>query len=176
MDAVSEAIDTFVKQGMGIDPSQMLTTLIATSVLFLVVFRFLWKPMTKLLEDRREIIKNDLDEAKEANQNALDIKEQLEQKLLEARIEAKNMIEASKSRGEQERVRIVKDAKLEAETRLSRAQDDISLEYQKARDSIKDEIVDVAFKVAEKIIEEEIDTKKHEKIVNKFLNEVNNAK
>ena len=80
MDAVSEAIDKFVMQGMEIDPSQMLVQLIATLVLFLVVFRFLWKPMTKLLEDRREIIKNDLDEAKEANQNALDIKEQLEQK------------------------------------------------------------------------------------------------
>ncbi|QVK21540.1 F0F1 ATP synthase subunit B [Mycoplasmatota bacterium] len=172
MDKFLEKIPEFVEQGLGIDVGSLGIQLIATFILFAVVFKFLWKPMTNLLEERREIISNDLEEAKNANANAHQIKLELEERLNEAKNEAKNIIEASRERGESEKSRIVAEAEQEAANNLSKAADEISLEYQKARGNIKNEIVEVAFQVAEKIIEKEIDSSKHEVVVEDFLREV----
>lgn len=172
MDKFLEKIPEFVEQGLGIDVGSIGIQLIATIILFAVVLKFLWKPMTDLLEERKEIISNDLEEAKNANTNAQKIKVDLEEKLAEAKNEAKNIIEASRVRGENEKTRIVAEAEQEASNRLSKATEDISLEYQKARDNIANEIVEVAFQVAEKIIDKEIDSSKHEEVVTGFLKEV----
>ncbi|XMB86725.1 F0F1 ATP synthase subunit B [Mycoplasmatota bacterium WC44] len=172
MDNFLDKITEFVESGLQIDLGQIGIQLIATFILFAVVFYFLWKPMTNLLEERKEIISNDLEEAKNANANAHQIKEQLEEKLAEAKNEARSIIEASRERGENEKSRIVSEAEQEASNRLIKATEDIDLEYQKARDNIAGEIVEVAFQVAEKIIEKEIDSTKHEEVVKGFLKEV----
>ncbi len=172
MDKFLETIPRLVEDGLAIDPGQIGMQLLATFILFAVVFKFLWKPITNLLEERREIISNDLEEAKNANSNAHQIKVELEEKLAEAKNEAKNIVEASRGRGESERTRIVVEAEQEAANRLSRALEDIDVEYQKARDNISNEIVTVAFQVAEKIIEKEIDSSKHDDVVKGFMKEV----
>jgi len=172
MENFLKQIPGFVEDGLSIDLGTIGLQLIVTLVLFTVVFIFLWKPLTRLLEQRREIITNDLDEAKEANAEAHKIKEQFEARLLEAKTEAKEIIESSKERGEEERTRIISNAEKEAVAKLQKAGEDIAQEYQKARENIKEEIIDVAFEVAEKIIEKEIDPATHKAAVKDFIKEV----
>ncbi len=169
MEDFLKLIPIFVEQGLGIDLGSILVQLIATAVLFFVVYKFLWKPVTTLLEERREIINNDLNDAKKVNEDAHKIKEELEEKMQDAKTEAKFIIETSRERGENERVRIVEDAEKEAIARMKKAEDEILREVSVARQNLKQEIVDVAFEVAEKIVEKEVDSKVHNKTVESVL-------
>jgi F-type H+-transporting ATPase subunit b len=176
MEDFLKLIPRLVEDGLAIDTGQILIQLLATLILFIVVFRFLWKPITTLLEERREIISTDLEDAKKVNEDAYKIKEELEEKLLEAKTEAKFIIEASRERGENEKVRILDDAEKEAIARLKKAEDEILREVSVARQNLKQEIVDVAFEVAEKIVEKEVDSSVHAKTVEDVLEGRYNAK
>lgn len=176
MEDFLKLIPQLVEDGLAIDTGQILIQLAATTILFIVVFRFLWKPITTLLEERREIINNDLEEAKKVNEEAYKIKEELDAKMQEAKNEAKFIIETSRERGENERVRIVEDAEKEAVARIKKAEDEIMREVTVARQNLKQEIVDVAFEVAEKIVEKEVDQKVHNKTVESVLEGRYNAK
>ncbi len=172
MDEFLKKIPVFIEDGLGIDIGQIGIQLLATLILFGFIWKFLWKPVTELLEQRQELVVNDLEGAKKANEDANAIKEQLESKLASARDEAKNILAASKVRAEVEKSDILKDANLEAVEKLNKAKADIELEIEKAKKDLKDEIVNVAFKVAEKIIDEEVDKDKHESVINQFISEV----
>lgn len=176
MEEFLKLIPRLVEDGLAIDTGQILIQLLATAILFAIVFYFLWKPLTTLLEDRREIISNDLEEAKKVNEDAYKIKEELEEKMLEAKTEAKNIIEASRDRGEQERVRILENTEIEAVARFKKAEDEISREVSLARQTLKQEIVEVAFEVAEKIVEKEVNASGHAKTIDDVLAGRYNAK
>ncbi len=145
--------------------------LASTIILFLAVRFFLWKPITKILEDRRDAIDKELKEAQEAKENSI----QIEQELLVEREKAKAEIKALISKAEHDanvqREAIINDAKAEAKRRLDNLENELIQEKANMEDDIKKEIVDIAFQAAEKIVAKEIDREKYMDFVNDFLEE-----
>ncbi len=185
---VSEAIDDIVStvtEALG--PLANLTTatasdwlnylaevgiqLVSTIILFLAVRFFLWKPITKILEDRRDAIDKELKEAQEAKENSI----QIEQELLVEREKAKAEIKALISKAEHDanvqREAIINDAKAEAKRRLDNLENELIQEKANMEADIKKEIVDIAFEAAEKIVAKEIDREKYLDFINDFLEE-----
>lgn len=176
MEEFLKQIPQLVEDGLAIDTGQLLIQLIATAILFAVVFKFLWKPITELLEQRHQMVQSEIDEAKKVNEDAHKTKEELEAKLLDAKTEAKNIIENSRVRGENEKQRIVDDAEKQATSILRKADEEIEREVTLARQQLKEEIVEVAYQMAEKIVEKEVDPSVHEKTVKDVLEGNYNAK
>lgn len=164
-DKVSELVET----GLGIDPQFVLIQLVATLILFLVVLKFVWKPLTALIETRQEIVKNELEEAKKANERAAQIQSELTVEYEQAKKEIKALIEQSIKEGKQEKESIIKDAKIEAQRRLANVEEEIETEIRAAQKEIKQSIVDVAFEAAEKIVKREIDKDAHEDIISDLI-------
>ena len=135
--------------------------LASTIILFLAVRFFLWKPITKILEDRRDAIDKELKEAQEAKENSI----QIEQELLVEREKAKAEIKALISKAEHDanvqREAIINDAKAEAKRRLDNLENELIQEKANMEADIKKEIVDIAFEAAEKIVAKEIDREKY---------------
>ena len=65
----------------------------ATIILFIVVAIFFWKPITKILEQRREVIDKELTDAQKAKDNAIEIEAELNKQLKEAKEKVKEMID-----------------------------------------------------------------------------------
>ncbi len=145
--------------------------LASTIILFLAVRFFLWKPITKILEDRRDAIDKELKEAQEAKENSI----QIEQELLVEREKAKAEIKALISKAEHDanvqREAIINDAKAEAKRRLDNLENELIQEKANMEADIKKEIVDIAFEAAEKIVAKEIDREKYLDFINDFLEE-----
>ena len=145
--------------------------LVSTIILFLAVRFFLWKPITKILEDRRDAIDKELKEAQEAKENSI----QIEQELLVEREKAKAEIKALISKAEHDanvqREAIINDAKAEAKRRLDNLENELIQEKANMEADIKKEIVDIAFEAAEKIVAKEIDREKYLDFINDFLEE-----
>lgn len=169
MEEFLKQIPSLVEDGLGIDTGMILIQLIATAILFFAVYKVLWKPITNLLEERREMIDSEIEDARKVNEDAQKIKEELEENLLSAKTEAKSIIDASRVRGENERVRIIEDAEHEAVSLVRKAEEEIEREIAVARQNLKEEIVDVAYQMAEKIVEKEVDKKAHNKVVEDVL-------
>jgi len=75
------------------DPLSMVLTLVATLILFFVLTKLLYKPVSKMLNDRKERIKQNIDGANNLKQEAAKLKEEYELKITEAKKEAQEIIE-----------------------------------------------------------------------------------
>jgi F-type H+-transporting ATPase subunit b len=158
------------------DPLSMVLTLVATLILFFVLTKLLYKPVSKMLNDRKERIKQNIDGANNLKQEAAKLKEEYELKITEAKKEAQEIIEAGRKRGEELKESIVAEAKEEANNIIERAKREISQEKEKALLDIKAQSAEMALLIASKILEENLTLDKQQQLINKFVDEVGTQK
>ena len=194
--AITEAVtgvnqDTGAFQSAGLGPVTMLSDtnmlisnaaqcavdfgiqLCATILLFLAVRFFLWKPITKILETRRDAIDKDLKDAEEAKANAILIESNLKNELDDARAKVKKMLDDAEKQANIKRDEIINQAKEEARRRMDNLDAELEQEKKNMSEQIRKEIVDIAFAAAEKIVAKEIDHTKYLDVVDDILKGVN---
>ena len=147
-------------------------TLIAVFFLFGIMSYFLFNPARKMLNDRKEKIKNELDEAKCSMETAQSLKEEYESKLKNINKEAEGILSDARKRALENEYRIVTEAKAEAARIMERARTEALLEKQKLKDDVKKEIISVASMMAGKVVAASIDTSVQDKLIEETLKEM----
>ncbi len=141
----------------------------ATVILFIIIRFFFWKPITKILESRREQIDKDLKAAEEAKANAIEIESNLQKELDEAKAKIKEMLDSAEKEANVRKETIINAAKDEAKRRLQNVEIELEEEKKSMEKEIRQEIVNIAFQAAEKIVQKEINQDKYLDIVDDIL-------
>lgn len=148
---------------------QIIISICNLIILFLILKKFLYKPVQNMLTQRQGIIDKDLKSAREADREA-NVKKQLyEEKLKGADAEAAEIISDAKKRAQRKSDKIISSAKEKADDIVSQARTDAELEVKKAQSEIKHEITEVSTLLSEKILEREINQDDHRKLINSFI-------
>lgn len=147
-------------------------TVIAVVVLFTVMSYFLFNPARKMLNDRKEKIRGELEEAKTNMEEANKLREEYESKLKAADKEAEGILSEARSKGLANQSQIVAEAKEEAARILDRARVEAQLEKQKMSDDVKNEIINVASAMAGKVVAASIDTSVQDQLLDETLKEM----
>ena len=149
MDEILKDISQFVNDCLGpLSGSGSLATwvrdfliqLCATLILFIVVRVFLWKPITDLLESRRNKMDSELESAKEHHNNAIKLEEELKAKYEEAKLEIVKLLNDAVREGNSAKEAIINEAKLEAKRRIELANEEIEAEILQKQNDIKTEL------------------------------------
>ena len=146
--------------------------IIAIFFLFLILSYFLFNPARKMLEGRKEKIRNELETAKTAMQNAQSLKKEYEAKLKEIDKEAESILSEARRKALANENAIVAEAKEEAARILDRARVEAELEKQKMSDDVKREIIVVASLMAGKIVSASVDTAMQNQLIDETLKEM----
>ncbi len=154
------------------DPLQMGLQLIVTALMLFVVRRFFWKPITKFIDDKKEISVSEINEAKEKNRAATELLDASNLEIKQARQKAAEIVGDSKKSANAVHESIIAEAKKEADYLKSNAKEAIEQEKIKFYDDLKNQVVDLSMIAAAKIIEEEIDSSQHERIVDNLIDGV----
>ncbi len=151
---------------------QILISLVNLTLLFLILKKFLFKPVTKMLEKRQGEIDSQYAAAEKMENDAANAKTEWEQKLSGAKAEADSIIQnaadTAKIRGD----KIVAEAQQRADGIVRAAQNEAELERKKATDGIKHEIIEVSEALTEKMLEREINTEDHRALIDSFIEEI----
>ena len=150
--------------------------IINTIILFWILMRILFKPVLNIIDARENAIKSDIATGEQAKNEGLALKAEYEQKLAVAKSEGQEIIKQATLRAEQKSEEIISTAKEEATSLKDRANKDITQEREKVMNELKNDISNIAILVASKVIEKDIDQAKHEEMINKFIEEVGEAK
>ncbi len=146
--------------------------IIAIFFLFLILSYFLFNPARKMLEGRKEKIRNELETAKTAMQNAQSLKKEYEAKLKEVDKEAEVILSEARRKALANENAIVAEAKEEAARILDRTRVEAQLEKQKMSDDVKREIIVVASLMAGKIVSASVDTAMQNQLIDETLKEM----
>ncbi|MBQ2735905.1 MAG: F0F1 ATP synthase subunit B [Clostridia bacterium] len=150
----------------------IVVSLLNLLLLFLIVKKFLFKPVKKVLDSRKEHIDTQYSEAEKALNNAKASERELNEKLSAAHKTADDILKEATAQAENRRENIVKEAENEASIIIRQAKASAELEKKKAEDEIKEQIVDVSSALTEKLIEREINTEDHRKLIDSFISEM----
>lgn len=154
---------------IGFDFWNILFTIINLVVLYLLMKKFLFKPVMEIMEKRENMIKEQLQRAQESESSANELKAQWEEKIKTADDESERIIQQSREKAKNEYVRIVDDADKEATKIIVEARKNIETEKENTLNSVQSEIADLAMTAARKIVEESKNAKADNNIYNDFL-------
>ena len=147
-------------------------TLIAVFVLFLCMSYFLFNPARKMLNDRKNKIQGELEEAGSKLEEAGALKAEYESKLAGINKEAEEILSDARRRALENENRIVEEARQEAARIMERARTEAALEKQKLADEVKREIISVASLMAGKVVAVSIDAGEQERLMEETLKEM----
>lgn len=138
-------------------------------VLFLIVKKFLYKPVKKMLETRQSTIEGEYTAAEEARKKALSDQKMYEEKLQGAKAEADQVIKTMVDTANEREKEIIAQAKEKADGIVRQAQNDAALERKKAEDGIRKEIIEVSSLLTEKMLEREVTLEDHKRFIDSFI-------
>ncbi len=161
---------------IGIDFWTALFILLNTLAIFLVARKYLIGPVRKLIEARQKEIDDMYENAGNAQEEALAMKEEYLKKLNDAQATSDKIVKEAVARGQKREEEIVDKASREAAQILSKAQDDIQLEKKKAVNEAKDEISDMALAIAGKVVGRELKQADQAEIIDRFIDELGDIK
>lgn len=146
--------------------------LVAFIVLMLLLKKYAWAPLMKVMQDRENHIANEIENAEKARIEAEELLEKHRQMVKEARLETQRFIEEAKKQGEIQKENIIEAARLEAERLKEAAKAEIEQEREKAVAALREQVASLSVLIASKVIEKEIDEKDHEALVQEMLKKV----
>ena len=151
---------------------QILISLANLVILFLILKKFLYKPVTKMLEARRAKIDEQYSDAENAKNSAEAKDAELTERLAGAKAAAEGIVkeaaDAAKMRGD----KIIEDARATADGIIRQAEEDAELERKRVGETIKEQIVDVSTALAEKMLEREVNADDHKALIDDFISKI----
>ena len=157
---------------LGVNVWTALFTLANTIALFVVLKKFLFKPVLKMIADRQKEIDDMYAEADEAKQQAATLRSQYEGKLSAAADEAERVVKEATARGQSRQEDILRQANAEADAILRKASANIALEKKKAINEAKDEIAGLAVDIAGKLVGKHLDADDQADLVDQFIEQL----
>ena len=149
-----------------------LFTLANTVLLFLVLKKFLFQPVMKMIADRQQEIDDLYSDAGKARTEAQKLEQEYRQKLDAAVQTGERMVKEAVARAMSREEEIVRQANQEADAIRQKASEDIAREKKKALNDAKDEISSLAMEIAGKVVGATLDSAQQQKLVDSFLEEL----
>ena len=154
---------------------QILISLANLLIIFLILKKFLWKPVKKVMDDRQAMVDKQYADAQAAEDKANADKAHYEAKLATADEEAAARIAAADETARRHGDRVIVEARVKADSIVRQAEAEIALERKKAEAEMKQEIALVGATLAEKMLEREMNPADHEKMIESFLDGMGDA-
>ena len=164
-----------VQQFISIAPWTIIFQILNLLLLMVLFKKYLFKPVTEILEKRQAEIEGHYQEAQQAETDAKAMKADYESKMAGARQEADRVIKTATESANAMSASSVEDARTQADQLKRRAQTEIDLERRRAFDEVKGELSGIALDIASQVIEREVNEKDHEAFINEFIKNVGEA-
>lgn len=141
-------------------------------ILTWILKKFLWKPVTNMLEQRKREVDCIYQEAEDAKRVAEQDRLEYRAKLDGADEEAAEIVRAATARADRLSESIIDDAKSKASDTLRRAEAEIELEKKRAMNELKDEISSISMQIAENVVGREMNEDDHRELIDSFIDEL----
>lgn len=149
-----------------------LAQLVIFFVLMFVVAKFALRPLMSTMDARTKHIEDQISTAERNRSDAEKLVAEQKELLIQARNEAKEIVDRAKAQKELEADQIISKAKSEAERLMKDAKTEIELEKAKALASLREEVGALSIQLAEKLLGDSLDDKKQSNLVHAYLEQV----
>lgn len=150
-------------------------TIINLLILYLLMKKFLFGPITDIMEKRKAMIEEQLANAAAAEESANALKAQYEDTLKTADMDADAILADAKEKAKSEYDRIVSEANGQAGKIIKNAEKTVEIQREKTLRNLESEIAGLAMDAAAKVVGEQADCLNNAKLYDEFLDKAGDA-
>lgn len=153
----------------GINGQIFTAQLINFLIVLVVLWKFVYKPIIKMLDERTEKIEKSIKHADEIEKRVELIEKEKEEIISQAQKQAQTIIETAHSQGQARQDEIIQSAKKEVERVIAKGKDQLAEEKNIMMKEMKKEIVDLALKATTRILKDQVDEVKSKSLAEETI-------
>ena len=157
---------------VGVNPRTALFVLLNALTIFFVGRKYLFGPVTKIIEDRQKEIDDMYTSSDQAEKEAKAMEAEYRQKLDVASETSERLVKEAVARGQAREEEILRQANAEADAIRAKAAADIAQEKKKAVNEAKDEISVIAMAIAGKVVGRAMTEANNADMIDQFIDEL----
>jgi F-type H+-transporting ATPase subunit b len=158
-------------KALGINLPSLLAQLINFAILLIVLRLFAYKPLLRVMDERRNRIQQGLADAEAAKQRLSQTEQEIQAELARARQEGQALV----AQAQQVATRLQEEARTraqqEGEQLLERARSEIGMERDAAIAELRREFADITIAAAERVVRRSLDRQAHRQLIEETLSE-----
>ena len=164
--------DESVAASLGLNGQLFAFQLLNFAIVAIIIWFLILKPLTSKLEERKKLIDESLDKAKEVDSNLQMAEIKFQERIDEAKSEASKVIANSQVEAVELGNRMKEKAQKEIELVVDQAKRNIKIEKEEMMTGLKEETANLVIAVVEKILEEKLDADKDKKLIDGVLDKL----
>ncbi len=149
--------------------SQIVTHIIGFVIAVLILKRYAWGPILKLLEERRQKIQGEFDRIETERADAAALKTEYEGQLRGIDAQARVRIQEGVQEGQKIGTEIKEEARRDAHLQQERAREEIEREKDKAQVALRNEMVEMVVHATETLLRETLDAERHRRLAAEYI-------
>lgn len=150
-------------------PGAMIWTFLAFGIGLLVMWKFVYGPITTALEARDRKVEDSITAAEVARKEAEAQMARAKTELEKAQADARRMVDEAVARAERQAAELARAADERAKAELQKARDTIAAEKRQALQEIKALAVELTIAATGKLLQQEVDAVKNRPLVQQFV-------
>lgn len=156
---------------LGISLQAFLIQLITFLIVFLALRQWAFKPIIRMLNERREVIENGVTLGEKMRAQEAEAEAAAAEKLHAARRQADSILADADTEARQKIQAAEEAAKVRADAMVKEAEAQIKQASDRERKRLEKEVVELVSEVSEAVIQEKVDAKKDAALIDKALRE-----
>jgi len=161
-----------VAASLGLNGQLFIFQLINFAIVAAIVWFLILKPLTKKLEERKKIVDDSLDKAKEIDANLQMAEQKFQERIDDAKAQSNKIVEQAQEEAEKAGVNMKIKAKKEIELVVDQAKRNIQIEKEEVMTGIKAETANLIVAAVEKILGDKLDGKKDKELIEETLKKI----
>ena len=151
---------------------EMATQLLGFLIVFFILKKFAFGSILGIIDARKKHIEDELAEVDKRKKAMEELEKEYRRRLDHIEQEAREKIQDASKIGMELAKDIQDKAREDAQKTVDRAKAEIEQDIAKARLSMRNDIVEISSLITEKVLREKLDAKEQERLVDKFLKEL----
>jgi F-type H+-transporting ATPase subunit b len=157
---------------LGIKPLSLLAQIVNFGILLLILWRFLYKPMLKVLSDRRNRIEKSLKDAQQIEEDLESSRAKAQQIVVSANERASQVVAGVEQEAEAKRIEKLRAAESEATQIFKRAEESLKEERARIKRELQAETLTLVTQATERVVANGIDPKTQKRLIDEALKEL----
>jgi len=153
-------------------PGLMIWTLISFGITFFVLRRFAFGPIQKIIDERRQRIREALQEADNARAEARKMLDEHRAMMAEARGKAEEILVEARKVAEAQKKRLRDELEADRQRRLEETTRQIEAETVRALELIRAEVADLTVIATQKVTGKVLDAADHKRLIDEAIGEL----
>ncbi len=159
-------------KNFGIQPILLLAQIVNFTILLIILQKFLYKPILKVINERKTKIADSLKNADEIEQKLKSMDEERNKKLEQALDEAKDIVEEATKNASDIIRESQRKAALDIEILTERAEKSLQMEREKLHKEVREELGNLVVLSLEKVISKSLSSEDRKKLVTEAIGDL----